>query len=129
MSGDAGTIAQVTAALVERIAHCAHTAIFHSLQSQLDYVPSVRKPKTQNRAPLMCLPSQPALKVRLVASTKLNGNEWAWVVNARARSRVALRSYIINASNSLHLIKANRKVLTPGTSSATARHTAAQTTR
>jgi len=40
-----------------------------------------RKPNTQNRAPLMCLSGQPALKVRLAASSKRDGNEWAWVVN------------------------------------------------
>ena len=32
-SGDVGTIARVAAALAERSAHCAHTAIFYSLQS------------------------------------------------------------------------------------------------
>ena len=36
---------------------------------------------TQNRAPLMCLSGQPALQVRLAASSKRDGNEWAWVVN------------------------------------------------
>jgi len=36
------------------------------------------KPNTQNGAPLMCLSDQPALKVRLAASSKRNGNEWAW---------------------------------------------------
>jgi len=41
-----------------------------------------RKPTSQNRAPLMCLSGQPALKVRLAASGKRNGNEWAWLVNA-----------------------------------------------
>ena len=41
-----------------------------------------RKPNTQNRAPLMCLSDQPALKVRLAASSKWDGNDWAWVVNA-----------------------------------------------
>ena len=41
-----------------------------------------RKPSTQNRASLMCLSGQPALKVRLAASSKRNGNELAWVVNA-----------------------------------------------
>ena len=40
-----------------------------------------RNPNTQNRAPLMCLSGQPALKVRLAASSKRDGNEWAWVVN------------------------------------------------
>ena len=30
----------------------------------------------------MCLSGQPALKVRLAASSKRDGNEWAWVVNA-----------------------------------------------
>ena len=40
-----------------------------------------RKPNTQNRAPLMCLSGQPALKVRLAASSKRDGNEWAWVVD------------------------------------------------
>ena len=40
-----------------------------------------RKPNTQNRAPLMCLSGQPALKARLAASIKRDGNEWAWVVN------------------------------------------------
>jgi hypothetical protein len=39
-----------------------------------------RKPNTQNRAPLMCLSGKPALKVRLAASSKRDGNEWAWVV-------------------------------------------------
>jgi len=41
-----------------------------------------RKPNTQNRAPLICLSGQPALKVRLAASSKRDGDEWAWVVNA-----------------------------------------------
>jgi len=40
-----------------------------------------RKPNAQNRAPLMCHSGQPALKVRLATSSKLDGNEWAWVVN------------------------------------------------
>ena len=40
----------------------------------------IRKPSTQNRAPLMCLYGQPALKVRLAVSSKRDGNEWAWVV-------------------------------------------------
>ena len=54
----------------------------------------------------MCLSGQPALKVRLAASSKRDGNEWAWVVNAaqqprlcgisaRARSRVALRKMLV----------------------------------
>ena len=30
----------------------------------------------------MCLSGQPALKVRLAARSKRDGNEWAWVVNA-----------------------------------------------
>ena len=30
----------------------------------------------------MCLSGQPALKVRLAASSKRDGNEWTWVVNA-----------------------------------------------
>jgi hypothetical protein len=30
----------------------------------------------------MCLSDQPALKVRLAASSKRDGSEWAWVVNA-----------------------------------------------
>ena len=29
----------------------------------------------------MCLSGQPALKVRLAASSNWDGNEWAWVVN------------------------------------------------
>jgi len=29
----------------------------------------------------MCLSGQPAFKVRLAASSKRDGNEWAWVVN------------------------------------------------
>jgi len=29
----------------------------------------------------MCLSGQPALKVRLAASRKRDGDEWAWVVN------------------------------------------------
>jgi len=41
-----------------------------------------RNPNTQNRAPLMCLSGQLVLKVRLAASRKRGGNEWAWVVNA-----------------------------------------------
>ena len=42
--GDVGTIARVTAALAERSAHCAHTAIFYSLQSRVDYVLSAHLP-------------------------------------------------------------------------------------
>jgi len=30
----------------------------------------------------MCLSGQPALKVRLAASSKRDGNYWAWVMNA-----------------------------------------------
>jgi len=30
----------------------------------------------------MCFSGQPALKVRLATSSKRDGNEWAWVVNA-----------------------------------------------
>ena len=41
-----------------------------------------RKPNTQNRAQLMCLSGQPALKVRLVSSSKRDANKWALVVNA-----------------------------------------------
>ena len=48
-SGDVGTIARVTAALAERSAHCAHTAIFYSLQSRVDYVLSVRLPSQTRR--------------------------------------------------------------------------------
>ena len=52
----------------------------------------------------MCLSGQPALKVRLTASSKRDGNEWAWIVNVaptaaavwdehtRARFRVTLRN-------------------------------------
>jgi len=29
----------------------------------------------------MCLSGQPALKVRLAASSKRDGNEWAWAVS------------------------------------------------
>ena len=36
-----------------------------------------RKPNTQSRVPLMHLPGQPALKARLAASSKRDGNEWA----------------------------------------------------
>ena len=42
--GDVGTIARVTAALAERSAHCAHTAIFYSPRSRVDYVFSVHLP-------------------------------------------------------------------------------------
>ena len=42
-----------------------------------------RKPNTQNRAPLMRLSGQPALKVRLATSSKRDGNEWAWVVSVQ----------------------------------------------
>jgi len=34
-----------------------------------------RKPNTQKSAPLMCLSGQPALKVRLAATSKQDGNE------------------------------------------------------
>jgi len=61
-----------------------------------------RKPNTQNRAPLTCLSGQPALKVFLAASSKRDGDAWAWVMNAaptvlspRARSRVALRKMLV----------------------------------
>ena len=39
--GDVGIISRVTAALAERSAHCAHTAIFFSPQSRVDYILSV----------------------------------------------------------------------------------------
>ena len=48
-SGDVGTIARVTAALAERSAHCAHTAIFYSLQSRVDYVLSAHLPSQTRR--------------------------------------------------------------------------------
>ena len=48
-SGDVGTIARVTAALAKRSAHCAHTAIFYSLQSRVDYVLSVHLPSQTRR--------------------------------------------------------------------------------
>ena len=43
------------------------------------YLPDqmTRKPNTQNRAPLMCLSGQLALKVRLAASSKRDVDEWA----------------------------------------------------
>ena len=41
--------ARVTAALAERSAQCAHTAIFYSLQSRLDYVLSVHLPSQTRR--------------------------------------------------------------------------------
>ena len=44
-----------------------------------------RKPSTQNRTPLICLSGQPALKMRLAASSKQDGDEWAWVVMAAPR--------------------------------------------
>ena len=42
-------IARVTAALAERSAHCAHTAIFYSLQSRVDYILSVHLPSQTRR--------------------------------------------------------------------------------
>jgi len=39
----------------------------------------------------MCLSGQPALQVRLAASNKRDGNEWAWVVNA-APTAAAVRA-------------------------------------
>jgi len=41
-----------------------------------------RKPNTQNITPIICLFDRPALKVRLAASSKRDGNELAWVMNA-----------------------------------------------
>ena len=55
------------------------------------YSQMTRKPNTQNRAPLMCLSGQPALKVRLAASSKRDGNEWAWAVNV-ASTAAAVRA-------------------------------------
>ena len=57
----------------------------------------------------MCLSSQPALKARLAASSKRDGNEWASVgallqqpqlceLGARARSRVTLRKMLVKFS-------------------------------
>ena len=40
-----------------------------------------REQISQNRAPLICLSGQPALKVRLATSSKRDGNEWSWVVS------------------------------------------------
>ena len=40
-----------------------------------------RKPNTQSIVQLMCLSDQPALKVRLAASSKRDGDECTWVVN------------------------------------------------
>jgi len=50
-------------------------------QSQVFSPQMALEPNTHNRAPLMCLSGQPALKMRLAASSKRDGNEWAWVVN------------------------------------------------
>ena len=57
----------------------------------------------------MRLSGQPALKVRLAASSKRDGNKWAWVMtlfqqprlcglSARARSRVTLRKTLVQFS-------------------------------
>jgi len=64
-----------------------------------------RKPNTQNRAPLLCLVGQPALKLRLNASSKRDGSEWAWGrkrcsnsrgcgMSTRARSTLPLLMYV-----------------------------------
>jgi len=48
---------------------------FHQVKSR--FIPQMtHKPNTQNRAQLMCLSCEPALKVRLVASNKRDENEW-----------------------------------------------------
>jgi len=36
----------------------------------------------------MCLSGQPTLKARLAASSKRDGNEWAWIVNAAPTAAV-----------------------------------------
>jgi len=43
-TGAPGSIASVTASLSVRSAHCAHTAIFYSLQSRVDYLLAVHLP-------------------------------------------------------------------------------------
>ena len=46
----------------------------------------------------MCLSGQPALKVRLAASSKRDGNAWLCGMSARARSRVTLRKMLVQFS-------------------------------
>ena len=78
------------------------------------------KPNTQNRAPLMCLSGQPAFKVRLAASSKRDGKEWAWVVNVAptaaavwaertARSGVMLRKILVKFFELVFLLHWNVK--------------------
>ena len=51
-------------------------------QTQISQIPNTQ----QNRAPLMCLSGRPALKVRLAAKIKRDGNKWAWVVNVAPKA-------------------------------------------
>ena len=69
----------------QHIALAPRAAVAHS------HAKTTRKPNTQNRTPLMCLSGRPALKMRLAASSKRDGKEWAWVVNA-APTAAAVRA-------------------------------------
>ena len=49
-----------------------------------------RNYNTNNLAPLIFISGQPALKVRLAASSNWDGNEWAWVVNVAPTAAAVL---------------------------------------
>ena len=66
---------------------CFHHSSTTSVKSRF-MSPNDTQTNTQNRAPLMCLAGQPALMIRFVASSKRDGNEWAWVVNVAPAAAV-----------------------------------------
>ena len=65
-------------------------ALRHPPRPPLAHAQMTRKPNTQNRAPLISLSGQPALKACLAASSKRDGNEWAWVVDVAPTAAVVL---------------------------------------
>jgi len=62
----------------------------------------------------MCLSSQPALKVRLAASRKRDGKEWAWVLNVfQAASAVWAERTCEQGHLLLYSNRANKRTLKP----------------
>ena len=63
--------------------------ILKSSQVKSRFTPKMtRKPNTPNKAPLICLFGQPALKAGLAAiSNKWDRNEWAWGLERCSNSR------------------------------------------
>jgi len=63
--------------------HKANRTHYSAVQVKSRLTPQMTlKPNAQNRTPLTYLSGQSALRVRLAASNKRDGNDWARIVNA-----------------------------------------------